>query len=513
MNYGEAPRLDYSQWESPVWRLSNLYYILDDQGREVRFVPNEVQQDFLENLWHLNIILKARQEGFTTLIDLLILDQCVWRPQLAAGIIAHTVNDAQSIFQRKIQFPYKKLPEGLRSKVSLVKDTQSNFQFSNGSSISIGTSFRSGTLQFLHVSEFGKIAAKYPQKAIEIVTGAFNTVAPGQWIFVESTAEGRGGVFFNMCQAAQQMQDEGRELTQLDFKFHFYGWWRKSTNRLPFAQVTVDAEMLRYFAEVEERIGQKLDDDQRAWYIRKREQAIQAGGNGAIDGDALMKREHPSTAEEAFEAAVAGAYYAREMKTMRLESRICRIPIVRNAPVKTYWDLGRKDRTVIVFHQKVGPENRIIDFYENSGHDPAHYAKVLQDKGYTYARHFMPHDAEAHVMGAPSSLEQQFNDLGVKPTTIVPRVDRLDTGHQMMRQIFPSLLIDSVRCKDLITHLDMYRKAWNETVGDWYDHPVEDEHVHACDAIRQLAQSGEADRSVQVSSRRSSAPKRNWKTI
>ena len=514
MNFGEGVRLDYKQWESPVWRLSNLYSILDDQGREVRFCPNEVQQDFLENLWHLNIILKARQEGFTTLIDLLILDQTIWRPNISAGIIAHTKPDAQSIFQRKIQFPYNKLPAGLRDKVGLVKDTQSDFQFSNGSAISVGTSFRGGTLQFLHVSEFGKIAAKYPQKAIEIVTGAFNTVAPGQYIFVESTAEGRGGAFFNMCQASQQAQDEKRELTELDFKFHFYGWWRKATNRLPFAKVEITDDLKKYFAEIERRCGIELDEDQRAWYARKREQTIIAGGNGAIDGDALMKREHPSTAEEAFEAAVAGAYYAREMKIMRMEGRICRIPVAANVPVNTFWDLGRKDRTVIVFHQKVGPENRIIDFYENSGMDPAHYARVLQDKGYVYGTHFMPHDAEAHVLGAPSSLEEQFNDLGVKPTTIVPRVDRLDTGHQMMRQIFPSLLIDSSRgkCPDFITHLDMYRKAWNETVGDWYDHPVEDEHVHAADAIRQLAQSGEADRSVKVTPRRATT-KRNWKTI
>ena len=37
-------------------------------------------------------------------------------------------------------------------------------------------SARSGTLQRLHVSEFGKICAQYPKKAREIVTGAFPAV-------------------------------------------------------------------------------------------------------------------------------------------------------------------------------------------------------------------------------------------------------------------------------------------------------------------------------------------------
>lgn len=774
MNYGEGARLDYANWEDPVWRLSNLYFILNDHGHEVKFVPNEVQMDFLENLWHLNIILKARQEGFcvdpstrvltadlrwvaikdiepgqeivgvdehppggkgasrkmrhavvqaaqrvqreayridfddgrhvvctgrhpwlskkvatgskwrkieggkerlqvgawvrwiakpwepggfedgwfgglldgegtqrckpnggfeitvtqvagavldraeaylidrgydfrvdkdvrpagegsklgskdvyrlvlhrmneafrlfgqtrpsrfisrhwwadkelpgkrtslgwarivaitplgmremvdlqtstgtyiaegfvshnTTLIDLLLLDQCIWQKQMAAGIIAHTLTDAASIFQRKIQFPYKKLPAGLREKVHLVKDTQSDFQFSNGSAISVGTSFRGGTLQYLHVSEFGKIAANSPKKAIEIVTGAFNTVAPGQWIFVESTAEGRGGVFFNMCQTARQAKDEGRALTKLDFKFHFYAWWRKGGNRLDPDGVVITREMEEYFERVERTMKIQLDPAQRAWYVRKRDQMMQAGGRGAIDGEGLMKREHPSTPDEAFEAAVAGAYYPREMQQLRQEGRLCRIPVVDKVPVNTFWDLGSKDRTVIVFHQKIGPENRIIDFYENSGMKLAHYAKVLADRGYTYGRHFLPHDAQSVTIGAPSSPEKQLNDLGVKPTEIVPRIDKLDTGHEMMRSIFSSLLIDSVRCNDLVTHLDMYRKAWNDTVGDWYDHPVEDEHVHAADAIRQLAQSGASERSDQVSRPRRRAS-RSWRTV
>ena len=43
-------------------------------------------------------------------------------------------------------------------------------------------------MQRLHVSEFGKICNKYPDKAEEIVTGALQTVALGQGITIESTA-------------------------------------------------------------------------------------------------------------------------------------------------------------------------------------------------------------------------------------------------------------------------------------------------------------------------------------
>lgn len=49
---------------------------------------------------------------------------------------------------------------------------------------------RSGTLNYLHISEYGKICAKFPDKAREIRTGALNTIQAGQIAWIESTAEG-----------------------------------------------------------------------------------------------------------------------------------------------------------------------------------------------------------------------------------------------------------------------------------------------------------------------------------
>ncbi|EIR76717.1 terminase large subunit [Yersinia pestis PY-34] len=72
----------------------------------------------------------------------------------------------------------------------LVKETTSEYVFKNGGSVTVSTSFRGGTLYSLHVSEFGKICAKYPDKAKEIVTGAFEAVPLGGKITLESTAEG-----------------------------------------------------------------------------------------------------------------------------------------------------------------------------------------------------------------------------------------------------------------------------------------------------------------------------------
>ena len=59
------------------WRIRNLYWITDKDGREVKFTPWPEQEKLLDNLWFRNIILKARQRGFSTLIQLVMLDTCL----------------------------------------------------------------------------------------------------------------------------------------------------------------------------------------------------------------------------------------------------------------------------------------------------------------------------------------------------------------------------------------------------------------------------------------------------
>ncbi len=69
-----------SQFLDPRWQLSNLYTITDKTGRQVPFRPNEAQVALLDDLHSANIILKARQLGFTTLCCLIYLDACVFIP-------------------------------------------------------------------------------------------------------------------------------------------------------------------------------------------------------------------------------------------------------------------------------------------------------------------------------------------------------------------------------------------------------------------------------------------------
>ena len=135
------------------WRLNNLYWIIDEQGNRVRFKLNWAQANLFSEMHELNVILKARQLGFTTFIQLFMLDACMFNSNMRAGTIAHTREDAEAFFRDKVRFPYDNLPDGLRAANPATEDSARKLSFGNNSSIRVGTSLRSGTFQYLHVSE------------------------------------------------------------------------------------------------------------------------------------------------------------------------------------------------------------------------------------------------------------------------------------------------------------------------------------------------------------------------
>ena len=81
--------------------------------------------------------------------------------------------------------PYNDLPDMLRAARPIIRDSADELVFANNSSIRVSTSMRSGTLQYLHISEYGQLCARFPDKAREIRTGALNAVQAGQVVFIK----------------------------------------------------------------------------------------------------------------------------------------------------------------------------------------------------------------------------------------------------------------------------------------------------------------------------------------
>ena len=190
--------------------------------------------------------------------------------------------------------------------------------------------------------------------------------------------------------------------------------------------------------------------------------------------------------ECSFEAAIQGAFYAKEMKEATEHGRITRVPYDRAASVITAWDLGIGDSTAIWFAQFVGQEIRIIDYYENSGVGLDHYAKVLLDKEYHYEQHILPHDVQVKELGTGKSRLETLDALGIRNIQIAPKL-AVEDGIQAARTMIPKCWFDADNCTRGIEALRQYRRDFDEKLKTWRGRPLHDWTSHGADAFRYLA--------------------------
>jgi hypothetical protein len=436
-----------------------------------------VEQEYLfDHMHYLNVILKARQLGFTTFIQIFILDQCMFNPNIHAGIIAHTRDDAEAFFREKIKYAYDMLPEHLKQANPADESSARVLSFKNKSIIRVGTSLRSGTYQLLHVSEYGKLCAKFPDKAAEVKTGALNTIHAGQICFIESTAEGTSGHFFEICTDSQRRERRKLPLTKLDFKFFFFAWWQHPGYVLEPEAVEIPHDMAEYFKKLASESGVTLDSWQKAWYVKK----------GAQQGE-HMKREFPSTPKEAFEAAIEGAYYGGLMAKAEVQGRITRVPYDPKLPVDTWWDLGIGDYMAIWLVQRTRFEHRFIGYIENEGEALGFYSNLLQQwaserENVVWGRHVFPHDAAVRSLDTGNTREETLRDLGFSGHTMERHL--IEDGVEEVRKILPVCWFDAEECDTGIDHMRFYSKEWDPMRAVYKNTPRHDQHSHGADAFR-----------------------------
>lgn len=482
-----AVEVKQDQFLDPMWRIHNLYKITNKAGKVEKFSPNWAQEDFLRNMHSRSVILKARQLGFTTLMAIVELDDCIFTPNTRAAIIAHRLDDAKVIFRDKVKFVYDNLDEGLRQAVYAVQDSADTLTLSNNSSFRVSTSTRSGTLQWLHISEYGKVCAQFPDKATEILTGSIPSAEQGV-ITIESTAEGADGDFYEKTMAALSLRNMNKSLTRLDYKFFFYPWYREPKYRLSQGVVAVTPADERYFEKITKDIREwendknfELDRAQKAWWMK---QEKDLGGN--------MKREYPATPQEAFEQAIEGAYFADQVASAEKHGRIGNFPIDPKYPVNTFWDLGRNDLNTIWFEQDIDQSARFVWYYEASDEWIGHYIQYLKewalDNGVVFGTHYLPHDGDVKSLWLPNGTAAVMSELRFHPT-FVPRISNKIEAINMARRKFSMCYFDEVNCATGLRGLKMYRREFNERLGVWSNTPRHDENSHRADGFLTFATS------------------------
>ena len=480
-----APLIDYSKvteehiLRNQYIRLNTIYKIVNADGRLINFRMNAEQYDFYHRMHNKNIILKARQRGFTTLIQLFMLDEALFNDNLSCGVIAHTKQDATKFFDKKIKLAYDNIPEDFIKTFNLPtaeQDRTNQLKFSNGSYITVDTSLRSDTMQRLHISEFGKLCAKWPEKADEVVSGALNTVSVNNWITIESTGEGAHGHFYDMTMKAKRLADIDAELTPMDYKFFFYPWWQAEGYSLK-SDVEPSKEDVRYFRELKDQSNIILLRPQRNWYIKKSDE----------QGDKML-REFPSTPEEAFRGVLKGAPFSRLMANLRRRGHITRVPWARGYSVNTFWDLGRNDMMAIWFHQRIGFEDRFIDYYEDNFLPLDHYAEVLLMKKYVYGEHYLPHDANVVELSQTDgrSRKEILEDLNIKPIIVVPRISSEEEAVNMTRDVMGNCYFDEEKCEQGIKCLENVKYRWDDNLHAFQPNLLRTWAKHGADSFMQF---------------------------
>ena len=251
---------------SKLWRLDNLYYIKDKYSNISVMKLNNSQLKVLTKYKHnKKIILKSRQQGISTLYLAYNLDSCIFDDGTDAGLQSYGLKEAEKLADRA-SLMWERFPLAIKQlfELTLTTDNKMALGFSNLSSLKIGN-FRGDTLQSLHVSELGKIAKDFPKKAKELKTGAFQAVAKNNIITIESTAEGKSGLFYDMWVKAEQKAILGQELTPLDFQAIFLPWFVDPDCQL-FVEVPLSDAVAKYLAEIEDKCDIILTDNQKWWY-------------------------------------------------------------------------------------------------------------------------------------------------------------------------------------------------------------------------------------------------------
>jgi hypothetical protein len=518
-----------------AWRLDHLYWIVNKDAKPVPFLMNDQQRDFVSRLWYRNLILKARQLGFSTLMQVLELDQALFNRDFNCVVIADTLPNAGKLF-KKVEFAYEHLPDLLKGMFPVLKKNQgSEITFGHvdadgklhPSTISVSVSARGGTVQLLHVSELGKIALKFPQRAEEIKTGAFEAVPQDGCIVVESTAEGAFGLFYELCEPAMKRREAGTPETALDWRLHFYPWYDCKDYRLSDEDtdvVEIPAALKQYFRKLEAELHITVDDNQRAWYAKKAETLGRK-----------MKQEYPATPKEAFEQAIEGAVYGEQMTWLREQGRIGSVPLDINFPVDTFWDFGLSDNNTIWFHQQIGLQHRWFYYIEGNGKDLRHWWLTVCEQhrkrhGYVWGRHYLPHDADAEILGEVVTTKRRILEkLGMGSgeggsIVVVPRVATIGQGIEITRTAlrgnhwFDDRKPDYDAGEDMgaghgIRCLDGYQFEWNDKSGVWSSIPLHNWASHGADGWRQFAQGyqGPVTQAAGDSFKRFKQRERGWR--
>jgi hypothetical protein len=285
--------------EHPEYLIEMVFVIVDKNKSTVPFFLNDVQHDFINKVneaiqefkegtrLHLKfLILKGRQQGFTSLITAYQLACTITKKNFEGFTAADEDGNSSAIFENKAKLPYNRLPEAIKPTEKYNNKKQLIFEKLHSSwEVKTATKNmgRSRTINFFHGSE----AAFWKIQISDVQAGLGDSLTKDAIQILESTADG-----YNEY---KDLWDSGK------WENCFYEWWRTNEYRHGFESETKEQWFKDKLENGTEWIWERcrwlkefLEWNQVYWYYVK--------WNGYIDGE-LIKQEYPCSPEEAFLAS------------------------------------------------------------------------------------------------------------------------------------------------------------------------------------------------------------------
>lgn len=200
------------------------------------------------------------------------------------------------------------------------------------------------------------------------------------------------------------------------------------------------------------------------------------------------------------EAAIKGAFYAKEMAAAKKDGRITRVPYDPALPVDTDWDLGMDDLLTVWFSQSLrSGEVRLIDYYETADKGIPQVAAELREKPYVYGTHWGPHDITVRELGTGKSRLAVAAEHGIR-FQVTPRIHgekgfEVSEGIKAARLFLARCWFDEEKCARGLETLRHYRSRSNPQLADAAHNgaaqftgvPIHNWASHGADSFRGLA--------------------------
>ena len=386
-------------------KLIELEFVVVDKNQQTMpFFLNEVQYEFIKILNKAKydfekglitdislLILKGRQQGFTTLVTAYQLSCSILNRNFQGFTLADKSDNSEAIFQNKAKYPYSQLPDTLKPTEKFNNRKQLLFEKIN-SSWAVDTATkdvgRSRTVNFFHGSE-----CAFWKDGIASIQAALGEAFTKNCIKIyESTAKGYNDY--------QKMWDSGVHINC------FFEWWKTKEYRIEFPNEEIKQEFVNSINEKTDWISERLkwlyndkhlEIEQLYWYYKKYE--------GYIDKE-LIKQEYPCTPREAFLLSGANVF-----DTEKLLKRIDEL----KKPLKTGYFTYKYDGNKITNIKWINDKNGYINIYEVPNSPKTTKYCIGGDTAGEGSDYFTAHVLDAKTGKQVAVLKHQFDaDLYVK---------------------------------------------------------------------------------------------------